>query len=374
MRNRVFSVILLPTSDCNVACDYCFEHKEAHRLSPGLVPLLTERLLDHMERQGYGECEIYWQGGEAMIMGPRWYAEAGSHMALEAARRGKKFTHYLQSNLIAYSSAWNDLIHGFFGGSLGTSMDYPNLHRRMFSGSTETYTEVWTRRLREAMDAGIEVGVIAVLHQGSLDAGPENFYHYYADELGLSSFQVNTPFPGGPANQVEGAFKLDNAELAEFLVGLFDIWMKRGRGKGIALGPFDSLIDHHVGGPARLPCIWKENCSNQFISVDAKGTVAQCDCWVTSYPETFFGNIFQKRDLTKMLAESPARQQFVDRPKHLIEHEDCLSCRHLSLCHGGCPVRTYSALGTMFAKDPYCSVYKAVFDRAEFHARQVLGA
>ena len=36
-------------------------------------------------------------------------------------------------------------------------------------------------------------------------------------------------------------------------------------------------------GVARLPCIWKENCSDQFISVDSKGSVAQCDCWVTSY-------------------------------------------------------------------------------------------
>ncbi len=31
MHRRIFSVILLPTSECNVACDYCFEHKEPHR-------------------------------------------------------------------------------------------------------------------------------------------------------------------------------------------------------------------------------------------------------------------------------------------------------------------------------------------------------
>ena len=45
---------------------------------------------------------------------------------------------------------------------------------------------------------------------------------------------------------------------------------------------------------ARLPCIWKENCSDQFISVDSKGSVAQCDCWVTSYPKYFFGNILRE--------------------------------------------------------------------------------
>jgi hypothetical protein len=35
-------------------------------------------------------------------------------------------------------------------------------------------------------------------------------------------------------------------------------------------------------------------------------------------------------------------------------------------------VRTYSALGTMMAKDPYCEVYKAVFGCAEAHGREIL--
>jgi uncharacterized protein len=372
MGGRVFSVILLPTSECNVACEYCFEHKEPHRLSSALLPLLTRRLLDHLENEGIEQCEIYWQGGEAMIMGPAWFSAAGDLMDQAAAKRGRKFVHYLQTNLISYSAAWNEVINGMFNGSLGTSMDYPNVHRKLFKGGAEAYTRVWTERLREAQAAGIEIGVIAVLHQASLEAGPERFYHYFAEELGLDDFQVNTPFAGGPAKKVEGGFQLDTARLAQFLAELFDVWMKRGYASGVSLGPFDALIRHFTGAPARLPCIWKENCSNQFISVDSKGTVAQCDCWVTSYPESFFGNMFREPDLTRMLRESPARREFVDRPKHLMEHEDCLSCRYLSICHGGCPVRTYSALGTMLAKDPYCEVYKAVFSRAETHSREVL--
>jgi radical SAM protein with 4Fe4S-binding SPASM domain len=360
----------LPTAECNVACDYCFEHKEPHRLSSALLPLLTRRLLDHLEQEGIEECEIYWQGGEAMIMGPAWFADAGRVMDAAATARGRHFTHFLQTNLISYSPAWNDVVRTMFGGSLGTSMDFPSTHRKLFSGSAEAYTKLWTRRLHEARDAGIEIGVIAVLHRGSLDAGPEAFYRYFADELGLVNFQVNTPFPGGPANK-EG-IQFEDGALAKFLADLFDVWMERGYESGVTLGPFDALIHHFTGAPARLPCIWKENCSNQFISVDAKGTVAQCDCWVTSYPEAFFGNIFREPDLTEMLRTSSSRREFVERPKHLVEHEDCLSCRWLSICHGGCPVRTYSALGTMLAKDPYCDVYKAVFARAEHHARAVL--
>ena len=87
MSERVFSVILLPTSDCNVACDYCFEHKEPHRLSLVMLPLLTRRLLDHIENEHIEECEIYWQGGEAMIMGPAWFEKAGEIMDRAAAER-----------------------------------------------------------------------------------------------------------------------------------------------------------------------------------------------------------------------------------------------------------------------------------------------
>jgi len=372
MNNRVFSVILLPTAECNVACTYCFEHKEPHRLSMLMVPLLTQQLLDHLEHEGMAECEIYWQGGEAMIMGPAWFAEAGKIMDEAAAARGRRFVHYLQTNLISYSPAWNDLLHSMFGGSLGTSMDFPNRHRHLFKGGADAYTTTWTRRLREAQQAGLEIGVIAVLHKDSLAAGPEAFYNYFTDELGVKNFQVNTPFPGGPAKAVAEEFDLDSTALAAFLTGLFDLWMERGHARGVTLGPFDALVHHFTGAPARLPCIWKENCSNQFISIDSKGTVAQCDCWVTSYPESFFGNVFREPSLTDMLRTSPARRAFVDRPAHLVEHEDCLSCRFLSICHGGCPVRTYSALGTMLAKDPYCSVYKAIFSRAESHARTLL--
>ena len=156
MNDRSFSVILLPTAECNVACEYCFEFKEAHRLSPLMVPLLTKRLLDHMEGEGIEECEIYWQGGEAMIMGPDWYREAGEIMEKAAAKRGKRFVHYLQTNLIAYSPAWNEVIFDLFGGALGTSMDYPNNHRKLFSGSAEKFTETWTKRLKQASEARID--------------------------------------------------------------------------------------------------------------------------------------------------------------------------------------------------------------------------
>jgi hypothetical protein len=52
---------------------------------------------------------------------------------------------------------------------------------------------------------------------------------------------------------------------------------------------------------------------------------------------------------------------------------DCIDCSYLALCHGGCPVRTYSLRGTLFEKDPYCELYKKLFRHIEDHATRLAG-
>lgn len=364
---KPFSVILLPTSACNVACDYCFESKTKIRLSQDQIRNLTLKLLDHMERTGVAETEIYWQGGEVMMLSPSWYLEAYETMGTLAAERGLRFAHYMQSNLIGYGPHWDEVIRTMFNSEIGTSMDYPNVHRKLFNGTPEQYTEIWFRNYHAARAAGFEIGVIAVLSPESLQVGADAFWEWFVDEVGVTSFQVNTPFPGGPASEEWPMHSpLDIEKLSAFTVRLYDLWFHKGLPRGIRLGPFDALHDHFTGsGDSRLPCIFKENCANQFISVDAHGTTAQCDCWVTSYPDWSFGNAHTTDNLTEMLRNSPVRERFLKRPKALVRDADCLECKYLSICHGGCPVRAFTATGHIHRKDPYCEMYKAMFAKAE---------
>ncbi len=363
---KPFSVILLPTLECNVACDYCFEEKSKVRLTREQVPVLAERLLDHMGERGSQEAQLYWQGGEVMTLGPAWFREARVLLDEAACRRGLAFQHYLQTNLIGWNRGWHEVVRDMFAGSLGTSMDFPNTHRRLKNGSTERYTELWLDAVRDAQEAGFHVGVIAVLHEDSLAAGPRAFYDFFTRTAGINDFQVNMPFPGGPA---QGGEPLDSEPLSRFLLGLLDVWLEEGRAAGVKLGPFDELINSFSGRPARLPCIWQQNCANEFISIDARGRTALCDCWVTSYPQHSFGNVFAPKSLSDMLGSSAARERFLERPERLIADEECGSCQWLSMCHGGCPIRTFTAKGTVFAKDPYCEVYKALFGGVRERAR-----
>lgn len=364
MMGNHFSIILLPINKCNVACEYCFEDKTDDRMSLDQLRLVMTKVFDHMDAAAIRALTIHWQGGEIMLIPPDWFARAFELIQNLAAKRGKFVEHGLQSNMIGYHRRWNSIIEQMFGNSLGTSMDFPNLHRKLFNGSATDYTSIWKHNVQTALAAGISIGVIAVPNQATLDAGAEKLFSFFVDEIGVSSFQVNTPFPGGEQNGTKRSLGLDVHELGAFFADLTDVWLERGYDRGVSVGPIDELVKTFTDGSGSLPCIWQANCADEFISIDARGYVAQCDCWVTSYPDYFFGNIYEAESLTKMLAESPARRKFVERPARIIPN-DCIDCEYLAMCHGGCPVRTYTFKGSMFEKDPYCEVYLAMFRKAE---------
>lgn len=367
---RNLSLILLPTSDCNVACDYCFEDKTSDVLSLERLSEIVAKVFDHMDRRGIDSLTIYWQGGEIMMIPPAWFDRAHALIGDAAAARGKSVTHAIQSNMIGYTRHWNGVIERMFGNSVGTSMDFPNPHRKLKNGSADEYTRIWRRNVAKAREAGINLQTIAVLNQATLDEGAERFYEYFTDELGFTDFQLNTPFPGGETNDAKRDLGLDLDGLIRFHLDLLDVWVERGFERGVRVGPFDELLNSFLGVDACLPCIWQSNCTDEFLSIDALGSVAQCDCWVTSYPEYFFGNIFDSASLTDMLESSRARESFNDRPAAVLD-SGCIECEYLALCHGGCPVRTYTVRGTMLEKDPYCGLYKALFARTEEVARGI---
>src|SRR5215470_7138674 len=196
MMGHHFSIILLPTNKCNVNCEYCFEDKTDDRMSLDQLSLVMTKVFDYMEEARIQALTLHWQGGEIMTMPVDWFERAFDLIQEQAVRRGKHVDHGLQSNMIAYHPRWNRLIEKMFGNSVGTSMDFPNLHRKLFNGSASDYTRIWKYNVQAALAAGIGIGVIAVPNQATLDVGAESVYSYFVDEIGVNSFQVNTPFPG----------------------------------------------------------------------------------------------------------------------------------------------------------------------------------
>jgi hypothetical protein len=199
--------------------------------------------------------------------------------------------------MIGYGPRWNDVIHEMFDNQVGTSVDYPNLYRHRHGKDAADYDRILTENIREARAAGIEVRAIAVPNAETLAIGAERFYGYFVDTLGIRSFQVNTPFPGGSVNSAKRELPLDSGALTRFFVDLAEVWLARGDRDGVRVGPFDELLSVFLDAPSVLPCIWTDDCANHILCIDARGNVAQCDCWVASYPDYWFGNLFEADSL-----------------------------------------------------------------------------
>lgn len=359
------SLILLPTLRCNARCDYCFENRKESDLSLEQFSGILDKVLEHMDENGIAELNIHWQGGEVMTLSPEWFQRAHEIIRRASEKRKKTVRNHIQSNMIGYSREWNPVLQEMFGNSVGTSLDFPNLHRKLPSGGLKAYDDLLLRNIRKAQEADIRLGVIAIPNEETFRIGARQFYHYFTEELGIFDFQVNTPFPGGFESGAKKKYPLDTDELTRFFIDLIEIWMREGYEKEIKVGPFDKLIEYFTEGNQGLACIWRSNCADEFFCVDPAGYISQCDCWAASYPQFRFGNIFDCDNLPDMLKTSPARRHFLERPGVLVQQEACRECRYLGLCHGGCPVRAYTVFGNFVTRDPYCETYKAVFKHME---------
>ena len=361
MTGAPYSLILLPTLECDAACDYCFEHKSRAHLSHDQLALIITKIFDFMDQERRDLLRIYWQGGEVMTLAPEWLERASEIINDLVVTRNKPVINYLQSNLLAYDSTWNKLIREMFDNSVGTSFDFPNLHRKLKGGDAAAYTTIWRQKVRLSQEAGIHLGVIAIPNAETLRLGARCFYSYFVDELGLADLQINTPFPGGHRNDVKRSYPLPTEPLSRFYRELVEVWAERAPHDGVRIHPLDQLSEYFTHGAAELPCTWGRNCTEDFICVDPRGYVAQCDCWVTSYPDYRFGNLLGPDSLADLLQSSPARRALHSRPSRLIRHEDCINCPYLALCHGGCPIRAYTVHGDLDVRDPYCEAYKVLF-------------
>jgi uncharacterized protein len=366
--DKNLSLIVMPTLRCNADCQYCFERKNSDVLSPKLLSLFLWKLRPYLEQAEIDSLTFYWMGGEVLTLNPDWFYRARDLIKKTLSGEALTIEHRIQTNLIGYSKRWNPVLTEIFDGSVGSSLDFPNLFRKTVDGDTGSFNQIWEQRFREAKTNGIEVGVISVPNNQSFDMGALDFYLYYVERLGITSFQLNAPFPS-VAKMGQRGLLLNTQRLTRFCIDLIDVWLDRGYSQGISINPFREMITYFMTGSNRLACVWKDNCANSFISMDPRGHIGLCDCWVTSHPDMRFGNI--RTESMSDILMGKMRQRFLRRPSQLLEDGTCIECDYLALCHGGCPIRAYSTSGTLASKDPYCETYSALFGYAREKAVQL---
>ena len=358
------SLVLVATSKCDLACEHCFGPRSSETLSLDLLHEVARQQAELTSDLGKKQARVFWQGGEVLTLGREWLADAADVFRdAFAAHEQIELIHHLQTNLASYDSSWNEILREVFGRRVSTSFDYPNLGRRTVDGTTQEEHDSWLQHYRALREAGFYGSVIAVVNAASIDIGPREFLKFYFDDAGVEDLQVNLPFPSPrrPPGSMDEFRRLHRSgALAEFMVGTYEEWGERYRGRRRYLSPFYAFERFFQPQEARrgLPCIWSPDCSRQIVTVGPSSEVGLCDYWVLSRHERCYGNLADA-DLGE-LQRGARRLEFSQRSAKLTL-EDCRGCPDWPACHGGCPTRAATWLGDEMKRDPYCDIYRAMF-------------
>ncbi len=353
------SVLIKPASGlCDLRCDYCFYCDEASKRRRASYGLMAADTLTNVIRKcvipAEGSCSIAFQGGDPTLCGLSFFEKAVEYAA-HFNRNGIRIDFALQTNGYGLTEEWCRFFadnHFLVGVSVdGTRAIHDRCRRSRQNGPT--YDRV-IHSIGLLKKHRAEFNILTVVHR-EVAENIREIYQAYRQQ-GWNYLQFITCLD--PLNEPRGKqpYSLLPEAYGRFLIELFDLWYADYR-RGNA--PFIRQFENYIGiclGLAPESCEQVGVCGIQFVA-EADGSVYPCDFYALD--EWKLGNFNQDR--LAQLNERRAALGFCARSRN--HPPECLDCKWLSLCRGGC-FRSRLAAGEPEAgRNYFCSGYRMFFDR-----------
>jgi uncharacterized protein len=349
-------VILKATTACNASCRYCSAvpdvnggfRLKAHELGP-----LFETFRPWLAADPARTLSFVWHGGEPLLPGLAFFRRAADEQSRVFGPDANRVANRLQSNLTLLDEAWVAFLKGFVK-SIGTSFDLVEGVRTTKHGGSVAGR--WIEAVTACRQAGIPVGVVYVVHRGSL-ARAGDLYRFFRnlDERGRVRFNPLYP-EGRAATGRTDDLAITAEEYGDFLVEVARLWWDDGRTAAVL--PLKEWHDAWRGG-GRLSCDSSGSCQERFLGVGPDGSAWGCGRFVDHGDGAWrLGNVF--RDDLETILSHPARTRLVSRDDGLRE-DGCAGCPYFAVCHGGCPMMAQLVHGDALRKTPFCEGRKKVY-------------
>ena len=327
-----FHVMAKPAgARCNLSCDYCF-YRQKDRLYPGSDFHMADKVLEAYVRQTISahrspHVTFAWQGGEPTLLGLEFFRRA-VELEKKYARPGLRIENTLQTNGVLIDADWCRFLreNRFL---VGLSLDGPR-HMHDAYRHDKAGNSVFDRVVRAAklmQRHRVEFNILCTLNATN-SRQPLEVYRFFRDELKAQYLQFIPIVEPDDYNQVtERSVQPDL--YGQFLIGIFDEWVRRDVGKMFVLF-FDGVLASYVRGRSTL-CILRPTCGDG-VALEHNGDVYSCDHFVE--PAHLLGNIMQ----TPMgeLVGSEKQRRFGQAKQDTLPRY-CRECRYLFTCHGECP-------------------------------------
>jgi radical SAM protein with 4Fe4S-binding SPASM domain len=299
--------------------------------------------------------EIIWHGGEPLLLGHAFFREAKRLQDLHCAPARDRISHAIQTNLTLFDDSFVEPLRALGVRAVGTSFDAePGARGGPQPRDSEAYTRQFLSALARLERHGFDWGMIYVVTRRSL-ARPLDIFRQLTNLQLTGSTSLNPVLVYGEQGK---DLALTPGEYAEFLGAIFPTWW-RERARYRSFEPFRSMVENIIAGRRRLACVDSGTCSFHHVNVAPDGTTSQCGR-SADWDLLPYGNLAD-RPLSHILRD-PQRAE-LDRRYQVLHEGDCAGCRFWPLCHGGCPLDSWSQHKTFDHKTAWCEAKRGFIEK-----------
>lgn len=328
-------------SSCNMACEYCYYLEKSDLYDTTSRHAMSEETLELYIRQYIGSqtadsVQFVWHGGEPVVRGLDFYRHAVELQKKYAG--GRHIENCLQTNGTLLTEEWCRFLRDN-GWLVGLSIDGPQQFHdeyRRDRADKPTFQRVM-KVVRLLQRHHVEWNAMAVVNEYNADY-PHEFYRFFKN-IGCRYIQFTPVVERRTADgrlasgrDREGrlmSFSVTPRQWGDFLIALFDEWVKEDVGKYF-IQIFDATLANWAGVEPGL-CSLAARCGHAAV-MEHNGDIYSCDHFV--FPEYRLGNIHDKTIVEMMSCE---RQQTFGLMKETALPRQCRECRYGFACHGECP-------------------------------------
>ncbi len=360
-----FHVMVKPRGPiCNLDCKYCYFLQKESMAPKGDKFRMGDDLLEnyirqYIEAQQTQEVSLAWQGGEPTLMGLDFFKRV-VELEKKYQKPNTRIANALQTNGVLLNDEWCE----FFKANdflIGISIDGPKeLHDayRVDKGGKPTFDKVM-HGLNFLKKHGVEFNVLTTVHAANGNH-PKEVYTFLRD-VAETTFMQFIPIverdneTGYQEGHKVTPRSVTARQYGEFLMGIFDEWIKRDVGQRY-VQIFDEALGAWSGYEPSL-CIFRETCGNA-LALGHDGDLFSCDHFVE--PNYKLGNI-QEKTLQEMVSSEEQRRFGQDKKDTLPRY--CRECEVRFMCNGGCPKnRIIKTPDGEEGLNYLCAGYKAFFN------------
>ncbi len=346
------------TEKCNLACTYC----QADALPSGSrMPFDTAvKIVDRLLTENPPETfTIDFHGGEPLLEYDNMMAVI-RHAKKVAERVGKKPVFMVQTNGTTLTA---ERVKGLKdeGVFVGVSLDGPGeVHdrQRFTARGKGSFDRVWGNTQR-AMDLGLNVGVLAVLHDPSDYLTTSRWFR----EQGFRSFRVNYSSSIGRAPK-ELQFPAGREEaFARYWLEMVreSLAWTREHGEHLNISDINNKINNLTTKNRPFMC-YRSPCGvgNSVLGFGTDGGIFACE-EMASLEYFRVGNIHDQSFTIKSLVDT--NPILADLQRRTVDNiPKCSTCHLKRICSGGCTSKVFAKYGTVWRESPMCGFYLIVYE------------